>query len=56
LTEEQVNAEIASMAWVQNPFVNALMGAVMTIVTGLVASLILAVFIRSKAPASTPTS
>ncbi len=56
LTSEQIEAEIASMAGVQTPFMNALIGAVMTIVTGLVASLIIAVFIRKKSPAAAPAS
>jgi hypothetical protein len=51
MTQEQINAQIAMMTPMQTPFVNALTGAFMTVVTGFVASLIIGAFIKA-APAT----
>jgi len=47
-TEAEITAAIELGAKMQTPFMNALMGAVGTIVTGLLASLIIAIFHRKK--------
>jgi hypothetical protein len=49
LTPEQVETQIAAMAPMQTPIFNALTGAFMTVVTGFVASLIIAAFVKGKA-------
>ena len=47
-TEAEVAAIIEMTATMQTPVINALMGAVGTVVTGLLASLIIAIFHRKK--------
>jgi hypothetical protein len=51
LTEVQIAASLDAQAAVQTPFMQALIGSVMTVVTGLVVSLVLAAFIKRKEPA-----
>jgi|WetSurMetagenome_2_1015567.scaffolds.fasta_scaffold18936_2 hypothetical protein len=48
MTEEQIVASLEAQAPMQTPFMQALIGSVMTVVTGLVASLVLAAFIKRK--------
>lgn len=48
MTEAQVAAALDAQAAMQTPFLQALLGAVMTVVTGLVVSLVLAAFLRKK--------
>ena len=48
MTEEQITSVLDAQAALQTPFIQALIGAVMTLVTGLVVSLVLAAFIRKK--------
>jgi hypothetical protein len=57
LTDQGRSAEeIATIANAQAPFmtpvVNAITGAVMTVITGCVFSLLIAIFVRSKSPAA----
>ena len=47
-TEAEISATIAMTATMQTPVINAVMGAVGTVVTGLLASLIIAIFHRKK--------
>jgi hypothetical protein len=47
-TQTEIDAALALGAPMQTPVINALMGAVGTIVTGLLASLIIAIFHRKK--------
>ena len=56
LTQDQINAQIAMMAPMQTPFVNALTGAFMTVVTGFVASLIIGAFIKASPAAQPPAA
>jgi hypothetical protein len=51
MSEEAIRAQMDAMAPMQTPFVNALTGAIATVITGLVESLIIAAFVKSKAPA-----
>jgi hypothetical protein len=46
MTEEQIAAALDAQAAMQTPFMQAITGAVMTVVTGLVVSLVLAAFLR----------
>jgi hypothetical protein len=48
VSEAEADAQINAAAMMQSSFVNALTGAIMTILTGLIASLIIAIFIRKK--------
>ncbi|MEK6650716.1 MAG: DUF4199 domain-containing protein [Bacteroidota bacterium] len=50
LSEEAVRAQLDAMAPMQTPFANSLTGAVATIITGLIESLIIAAFVKGKAP------
>ena len=54
LSQEQIEAQIASMAPIQNSLTSALMGAVMTVVTGFLASLVIAAFVRHRPEAAKP--
>jgi hypothetical protein len=45
---EEVRAQVEAMAATQTPFLQALFGAIGTIVTGLVASLVIAAFVRRR--------
>ena len=54
LSQEQIEAQIASMAPMQNSLTSALMGAVMTVVTGFLASLVIAAFVRHRPEAAKP--
>ena len=47
-TQAEIDAALALGAPMQTPVVNALMGAVGTVVTGLLASLVIAIFQRKK--------
>lgn len=49
LSEEQVADELAKSAAMQTHFVSALMGAIFTVITGVLASLVIAAFARKKA-------
>ncbi len=49
MTSDQITATLAAQAPLQTPFMQALIGAVMTVVTGFLASLVLAAFIRNRA-------
>ena len=53
LSEDAIQAQLDAMAPMQTPLVNALTGAVATVVTGLIESLIIASFVKSKTPAPT---
>lgn len=48
LAADEVARQVAAAAALQTPFVQALMGAVGTVVTGLVASLVIAAFRRAR--------
>lgn len=48
LSQEQIEAQLASTAPMQNSFISALMGAVMTVVTGFLASLVIAAIVRHR--------
>ena len=48
MAEEQVRATVDAMRPLQTPLINALSGVVGTMVTGLVASLVIAAFVRKK--------
>jgi hypothetical protein len=48
LTAEQADAQLKLMEPMQTPLVQALLGAVMTVVTGFVASLVIAAVLRKK--------
>jgi len=50
-TDEEVRAMMAMQEKVQTPFFQALFGAIGTVITGLLASLVIAIFVRSKRPA-----
>ena len=54
LAQEQIEAQIASMAPMQNSLTSALMGAVMTVVTGFLASLVIAAFVRHRPEVGKP--
>jgi len=54
LSQEQIEAQIASMAPMQNSLTSALMGAVMTVVTGFLASLVIAAFVRHRPEVAKP--
>jgi hypothetical protein len=45
---DEIRAEVEAMAATQTPFLQALFGAIGTIVTGLVSSLVIAAFARKK--------
>lgn len=45
---EEVRAQVEAMAATQTPFLQALFGAIGTVVTGLVSSLVIAAFARKK--------
>jgi len=47
-TEEEINALLSASQWSQTPIVTALSGFLGTLVTGLIASLIIAIFLRKK--------
>jgi hypothetical protein len=49
LSEEELTTTLDQTAAFQTPFVSALMGFLFTIVTGVLASLVIAVFARKKA-------
>jgi len=51
MTLEQAEAQMKLMEPMQTPFMQALIGAVMTVVTGFVASLVIAAVLRKKPPA-----
>jgi hypothetical protein len=48
MSEAEVQARFDAMASMNTPFMNALMGAVMTVVTGVVLSLIIAIFVKGQ--------
>lgn len=48
MTADQAEAQLKMMDPMETPFVQALIGAVMTVVTGFVASLVIAAVIRKK--------
>ena len=48
MSEEQITTTLDQMAPMQTPFMNALMGFLGTLITGVLASLIIAVFYRKK--------
>ncbi len=48
LSEEAIQAQLDAMAPMQTPFANSLTGAVATVITGLIESLIIAAFVKSK--------
>ena len=52
MAEDQIKTQVEMAATMQTPFMNALLGAVMTVLTGFVASLILAAFLKKKPEAS----
>lgn len=47
-TEEEIRALLAMQEKVQTPFLQALFGAIGTIFTGLVAALVIAIFVRGR--------
>lgn len=47
-SEKEIRALMEMSASMQTPFINAITGAVGTVVTGLVGSLIIAIFVRKK--------
>lgn len=49
--EEEIQSRLAMQAKLQTPFLQALFGGIGTIVTGLVASLVIAGFVRGRKPA-----
>lgn len=49
--EEEIQAALAMQAKLQTPFLQALFGVIGTVVTGLVASLVIAAFVRGRKPA-----
>jgi len=51
LSEQAIQAQLDAMAPMQTPLANSLTGGIATIITGLIESLILAAFIKAKAPA-----
>jgi hypothetical protein len=51
MTEQQIATTLDAQAAMQTPLMQALLGAIMTVVTGLVVSIVLAAFIRKKASA-----
>jgi hypothetical protein len=48
MTEEQITAALEAQAAVQTPLLQALIGSIMTIVTGFVVSLVLAAFMKKN--------
>ena len=48
LSEEQIDVQLERMAFAYTPLFQAILGSIATIVTGLVISLIAAIFIRQK--------
>ncbi len=48
MTLEQAEAQLKLMEPMQTPFMQALIGAVMTVVTGIVVSLVVAAVLRKK--------
>lgn len=49
-SEEAIQAQMDAMASMQTPMANSLTGAIATIITGLIESLIIAAFVKAKAP------
>lgn len=49
--EEEIRALLAMQEKLQTPFLQALFGAIGTVITGLVASLVIAIFVRGRKPA-----
>jgi len=47
-TEEEIRAMLAMQEKVQTPFLQAFFGVIGTVITGLIASLIVAIFVRDK--------
>ncbi len=50
-SEEAIQTQMDAMAPMQTPMANSLTGAVATIITGLIESLIIAAFVKAQAPA-----
>jgi hypothetical protein len=55
LPAAEVEKTLEMAAPMQTPFINALMGAVMTVLTGFISSLVIGVLVRKRTPAG-PTS
>ncbi len=53
MTADQAEAQLKMMDTVETPFLQALIGAVMTVVTGFIASLVIAALLRKKRVQST---
>jgi hypothetical protein len=51
MSDEEVRTTLAMQAKLQTPFLQALFGVIGTVVTGLVASLVIAAFVRGRKPA-----
>ena len=56
MSGEEIQQVMDAQAAFMNPMVNAITGAIMTIITGCIFSLIIAAFVRSKSPATSPGS
>jgi len=48
LSEEQIQTAVGLQSSTQTPFIQAIFGVIGTIVTGLVASLVIAIWVRKK--------
>jgi hypothetical protein len=56
LSEEAIQAQLDAMAPMQTPFANAMTGAIATVITGLIESLIIAAFVKAKMPPPAPAA
>ena len=54
LSEEQINAAVAASAPMQTHIMSALSGFLGTVMTGIVASAVIAIWVRARAPRSAP--
>lgn len=56
LSEETIQAQMDALAPMQTPFANAMTGAIATIITGLIESLIIAAFVKAKTSPPPPAA
>lgn len=52
MTQGQIDADIAANAVAATPMANAMLGFIMTLITGILASAIIGIFVRAKSPAA----
>lgn len=56
LSQEAIQAQLDAMAPMQTPLANAMTGAIATVITGLIESLLIAAFVKAKTPPQAPAA